>query len=54
MLWVIGAAALLILLFVWLIVRGAANSIDDSTRKMLDEEQSQYIADYFRNKEEKK
>ncbi len=51
--WVIGIIAFGILFFLWMIVRGAANSVDESTQEMLDEEQSRYVAEYFRKKEGK-
>lgn len=49
--WVIGIIAFVILLFLWVIVRSAAHSIDADTQAMYDEEQSRYIEKYFEEKE---
>lgn len=50
--WIIGTIIAVILAFLWLIVRSASHSIDDDTQARLDDEQSQYIENYF-NKQEK-
>ncbi len=51
---IIGIIWAVLLAFLWLIVRSASNSIDDDTQAMLDEEQTQYIKEYFEKKEKKK
>ena len=52
--WIIGIIiALIILVFLWLIVRSAARSIDEETQAMYDEEQSKYIENYYKEKKEK-
>ena len=51
--WIFGLIWLIALIILWLIVRGASHSVDDDTQAMLDEEQSKYIAEYFKEKEEK-
>ncbi len=51
--WIIGIFGFVTLIILWVIVRGASQSIDEDTQAMLDEEQSRYIAEYFREKEEK-
>lgn len=50
MYWILSIIAIIILIFLWLIVRSAAHSVDEYTQAMYDEEQSQYIAEYFRDK----
>lgn len=45
--WIIVIIILAVFVFLWLIVRSAAHSIDDDTQAMLDDEQSRYIEDYF-------
>ena len=47
---IIGIVWVVILGFLWMIVRSASNSIDDDTQAMLDDEQTQYIKDYFEKK----
>ena len=49
--WIIGIIATLILLFLWMIVRSAAHSIDAETQEMYDEEQSRYIEEYYKKRE---
>ena len=51
--WIFGLIWLIALIILWMIVRGASHSIDEDTQSMLDEEQSKYIAEYFKEKEEK-
>ena len=51
--WIFGLIWLIALIILWMIVRGASHSVDDDTQEMLDEEQSKYIAEYFKEKEEK-
>ena len=51
--WIIGIIAIIILVFLWMIVRSAARSVDENTQAMYDEEQTQYIAKYFKEKEGK-
>ena len=49
--WIIGIIIVLsILVFLWLIVRSAARSVDEETQAMYDEEQSKYIENYFNEK----
>ena len=52
--WIIGIIAIIILGFLLLVVRSASRSVDEYTQAMDDEEQAQYIAEYFRDEEEKK
>ena len=49
--WIIGIMGLIILLFLWMIVRSAARSVDEDTQAMYDKEQSDYIAEYYKEKE---
>ena len=49
--WIIGIVVLIILVFLWMIVRSAARSVDEKTQAMYDEEQSKYIENYFRQKQ---
>ena len=51
--WIVLIVALIILVFLWMIVRSAARSLDEHTQEMYDEEQSRYIAEYFKDKEDK-
>lgn len=39
-----------IMIFLWLIARSASQSLDDDTQAMLDDEQTQYIKEYFDKK----
>ena len=50
---IIGIVWIGILIFLWLIVRSASHSIDDDTQAMLDDEQTQYIKEYFDNKKDR-
>ena len=50
---IIGIIWAVILGFLWMIVRSASNSVDDETQAMLDDEQTQYIKDYFEKKNKK-
>ena len=52
--WIIGIIAVIILIFLWMIVRTASHSVDDNTQARLDEEQTRYVSNYLREKEEKK
>lgn len=52
--WIIGIAAIVILVFLWLIVHSASNSVDDETQARLDDEQTRAITEYQKDKEEKK
>ena len=52
--WIIGIVALVLLIFLWMIVHSANQSIDDDTQAMLDEEQTRAVADYLKQKEERK
>ena len=52
--WIIGIVALILLIFLWMIVHSANQSIDDDTQAMLDEEQTRAVADYLKQKEERK
>ena len=49
--WIIGVIVLIIMVFLWLIVRSAARSVDEDTQAMYDEEQSRYIEEYFKEKQ---
>jgi len=49
--WIIGIIVLIIMVFLWLIVRSAARSVDEDTQAMYDEEQSRYIEEYFKEKQ---
>ena len=51
--WIIIIIAIIILVFLWMIVRSAARSVDEDTQAMYDREQTDYIAEYFKNKEDK-
>ena len=50
--WIIGIVMFIILVFLWMIVRSAARSVDEKTQAMYDEEQSKYIENYFREKQD--
>ena len=53
--WIIGGIiGLAVLVFLWLIVRNAAHSVDKDTQALYDEEQSEYISQYFQDKDRKK
>ena len=53
--WIIGGIiGLAVLIFLWLIVRNAAHGIDKDTQTLYDEEQSEYISQYFQDKDQKK
>ncbi len=51
--WIIGIAAV-VLVFLWMIVHSASNSVDDDTQARLDDEQTRAITEYQKEKEEKK
>lgn len=51
--WIIGIIGVLVLLFLWVVVRRAAHSVDDETQAMLDEEQTQAVEEYLRKKNRK-
>lgn len=48
--WIVGIVVLIILVFLWMVVRSAARSVDEKTQAMYDEEQSKYIENYFNEK----
>jgi cytoskeletal protein RodZ len=52
--WIIGIVALVLLFFLWMIVHSANQSIDDDTQAMLDEEQTEAVAEYMKKKEKRK
>ena len=52
--WIIVIVVLIIQVFLWLIVRSAAKSVDEDTQAMYDEEQSNYIDNYFKEKKGQK
>ena len=51
--WIIGIAAIVVLVFLWMIVHSASSSIDDETQARLDDEQTRYVTEYQKEKEEK-
>ena len=52
--WIIGIIAIVILIFLWLIARSAARSVDEDTQAMYDEEQTKYIENYYKEKKQGK
>lgn len=52
--WIIGIAAIVVLVFLWMIVHSASNSVDDDTQARLDDEQTRAITEYQKEKEERK
>ncbi len=52
--WIIGIAAIVVLVFLWMIVHSASNSVDDETQTKLDDEQTRAVTEYQKEREEKK
>ena len=52
--WIIGIVALFILFFLWMIVRAASHSVDDDTQARLDDEQTRYVTEYQKKREDRK
>ena len=51
--WIIGIVSIVVLVFLWMIVHSASNSIDNETQAKLDDEQTRYVTEYQKEKEEK-
>ena len=51
--WIIGIVSFVVLVFLWMIVHSASSSIDNETQAKLDDEQTRYVTEYQKEKEEK-
>ena len=51
--WIIGILVLLIMIFLWMILKNASRSVDDETQRLLDEEQTRAIEEYLQKKQRK-